>query len=350
MGEALLRLCLASAHPGDDEGLDLAAERLTRAVTRSGLEGLTVHNPAILVAGLAAAKVVLPPATRRRLKALALREERRSVIAAEQCDQLEAAFRDRGVKPTSIRGWRFAETWHPAPLARHCHALRWRAANAGELEAMSAIVTAAAWRAEAPMALCPHKRVFVGAGRVAVELHSRDLPWCGQTHGAAVRQSVEFQAAELIGATLVEGSRQSLRWAIDLAFMLRGARLDPARFAEVVAAFGMAAYVDQALELVARCAPRGDEPVQSQIAALRLALARRGAPRDARAVRDLRRLVAISARPRAAFVAALLRRPDLARRSLALRRETRERRRGSAARRAELLGRLREARDGETQA
>jgi len=337
--DALLRLCLVAPDAVPDAPLRASAAML--GTNLSARDGQPVPNPAILSRNLRAVGLMLPVAAHRRLEALAMREEKRSAIAAEQCAGLERLFGEHGIGLQSVRGWHFARTFYPDPLVRHCHALRWLASYPSQAQAMATLLASAGWNASpASPVLSPHKQIFTGTGRITAELHVRPFGWSPLGLDAGDEGDPAFVAAELIGATVTDHSAASLRSAIDLVHLLRRAEPDPRRFAHHADRFGFAGHAAQAVAHVARLAHAEEEPLRSRLAALRGALERVGA-RDSAAVRDIRLLRRMGADRRSAFLLRSCIRPDLFGAGRKLRAENHVQRVGGTVARASLLQLLR---------
>ena len=337
--DVLLRLCLVAPDAVPDAPLRASAAML--GANLSARDGQPVLNPAILARNLRAVGLTLPVAAHRRLEALAMREEKRSAIAAEQCAGLERLFGEHGIMLQPVRGWHFARTFYPNPLVRHCHALRWLVSDPRQVQAMATLLVSAGWdRTVAPPVLSPHKQIFTGPGRIAAELHVRPFGWSPLGLDAGDDGDPAFVAAELIGATVIDTVAASLRSTIDLVHLLRRAEPDPRRFAHHADRFGFAGHAAEAVAHVTRLARAEEEPLRSRLAALRSALERVGA-RDSAAVRDIGLLRRMGADRRGAFLLRSCIRPDLFRAGRRLRAENYAQRVGGSAARASLLQLLR---------
>ncbi|AHE51811.1 nucleotidyltransferase family protein [Sphingomonas sanxanigenens] len=338
LADALLPLALAHDGAAPDAALRAAAARL--AARLSQRDGGPVPNPAVLAGNLRLLGLSLPVAAHRRLTALALREEKRSAMAAEQGEALEALFRAHGLSVQPVRGWDFARRYYARPLDRHCHALRWLVDDEAAGDRVAALVRAEGWTSiVAAPRLAPHKRIFSGPDRIAVEVHLRPFGWTMLAMEPDARGGAAFAAVELIGSSLVEMSLAA-RWPIDLAALLRHAAPDPDGFVRQVRRFGFAGHADRSLAHLARHVHSDDVVLASRIALLRTALARTGA-RDDAAIRDVRYLRAMATAGRAGFLLRACGRPDLVGAARAIRAERHAQRSARAAVRASLVRRVR---------
>lgn len=321
--DAALRVCLADPQGGPNDALRRAVGALADLIGRSDRTG-QVHNPALVIRGLRATGLPFPVAARRSIAALGLREETRSAIAAEQSAQLDGRLDSLDIRYYPVRGWRFARTYYPEPLARHCHALRWLVTDPSDSERLETMLVEEGWTAKsASPLLVPHKTIFGGQGKISVEIHSRPFPWTSLLPSEAEAAGPVFAVAELLGASLVEGHARTGRWAIDLVHLLRRADPDPLHVADIVERYGFSCSAGDRLGLLADLATASEAAVQQRIAALHRAVspARGRAARDARPVRRLRATLAMATLPRTRFLLSALGRPDLLLPARAVRKE-----------------------------
>lgn len=336
----MLLLCLVDPVAVPEARVVAAAARLAETLSRRN--GRPVHNPAVIARNLRLLGLLLPLVARRRLEALAIREERRSTIAAEQADLIERLFEVQGIVAQPVRGWDFARRFYPEPLVRHCHALRWLVPDPPAVREIERQLASAGWTATQGAALlAPHKRIFTGPDRIAVELHIRPFGWTTLLPDAGDAGTAAFVAAELIGASITDLFVGNARWAIDLVQLLRQVDVDVSGFARQVDRFGFAGYAATALGRVADMVHPDEVPLRSRLAALRGALAD-AAHDDSGAVRDIGLLKAMATARRRGFLLRACLRPDLIVTGRRLRAERRARTAGGAAARASLLQRLRD--------
>jgi hypothetical protein len=319
---AILTICLANNNRAGQGRLGDALKVLVEATERE--QSLLLPHPALLARGLTAGGLTLPKAGQRRLQAAALRDEKRSAIAANQAEQLDALFQRHAIALHPLRGWHFASLHYPEPLARHCHALRWLVPADGPIEPLVTLLADEGWSNRIPSPLlAPHKIVLAGNGRIDVELHTQPFPWTERRPLGGAEPSSAFTAIELIGAPIVEARSRSGLWLVDLAQLLRRHRIDEAVFADMAGDYGIAATAGNALDTLADLADPDESPLQDQIAHLRAALGKVGGQgaHDAPAVIDLEIVQSMAIMSPARLVLKALRRPDLLAASYALRRQ-----------------------------
>jgi nicotinamidase-related amidase len=332
--DAILTLCLATGEEADRARLRGALAIVAEVIEASHDGTALVAHPALVVRGLDVSGLALPKVAQRRFQAAALREEKRSAIAAAQAGQLRMLFQHHAIEPQPLRGWHFASLYYPEPLARHCHALRWLVSDQALAERLMPMLAAEGWNERrASPALAPHKIVLGGKDRINVELHTQVFPWTDHRPDGQAQTSPEFTAIELIGSTIVEPQSNSGLWLVDLAQLLRRQQLDAVLLAAMAKAYGIAATVSHALETLADLVG-SEASTQQQIHALRAVL-EDGQPgvRDAPVVADLRIIQTMAAASPARLLLKALQRPDLLAKGYALRRQRARHFRSAAERR-----------------
>jgi hypothetical protein len=334
----MVAIALATPEARSDPKLREAMEALVVQLQREAPNGLVIVSPSLMARALRGCRLSLPVAAQRKLEALALREEKRSLIAAEQERGLTDLIHAAAIEVTPLRGLSLARNHYPEPLARHCHALRWLVPDGSAANRLAELIGVQGWDWQSPSPLlAPHKLVFEGPGKINVELHRRPFPWTKQLPDRAQLNQIEFALAEIIGSALVEGRAAAGQWVVDVAQMIRTCRIDEERFAAITQRFGFSRWGQEALEIVSRLASDHEQGLQARIEALHDALGDGRMRRlDVRQVRDLRALQSLAAVPRGQFLARGLQRPDLLLRASLLRRHRRLRRQHDAQLRSAL--------------
>jgi putative nucleotidyltransferase-like protein len=322
--QALLSLCIATGDDREDDRLTAAASTIVQWMEDPANDRTLIPHPALLVWGLRATSIKLPTASHRRLEAAALREERRSAIAAEQVERLTALLRREAIDHHPLRGWHFAKLYYPDPLARHCHALRWLVQDGPTLESLVKLLAGEGWTIQLRSPLqSPHKIILAGQDRIHVEFHRKLFPWIDRPQGECAPLGPELVAIELIGAALIEPQARSGLWLVDLVQLLRAERVDPARFAGIARDCGIAGAACRALHQIVDLANPATTELLDPVRQLRDALTGNSGerPRDARRVTDLLTVQAMADSSRKRFLLKAVRRPDLFSRGYALRKD-----------------------------
>jgi hypothetical protein len=321
---AALRVSLADTAIVPDPAMHAAADTVAAWLDDPAHAKTFIPHPALIARGLRALGIALPVASRRRLEAAALREEKRSSIAARQAEQLDELLDGHAVDRHPVRGWHFAGLCYPEPLARHCHALRWLVTEATERSRIVDLLAEAGWSHRlAPLLLSPHKAIFAGQDRINVEIHERPLPWTRRLPDRSSLASSDYMAVELIGSALIEPHARIGLWRVDLVQLLRKRPVDPTSFARLASEFGLAAAADRALDDVGDLVATAEAELTETIDAMRFALRQKadGEPRDAPALADLMMLKSMAESSRKRLLLTALRRPDLFMRSYAMRKD-----------------------------
>src|SRR5690348_14359869 len=143
--DAILMLCLATGKEAGRDRLQAALAIVADGIEASPAGAALIAHPSLVMRGLDVSGLALPKVPQRRFQAAALREQKRSAIAADQAERLRMLFQNHGLALKPLRGWHFASLYYPEPLARHCHALRWLVPNQALAERLMPMLAAEGW-------------------------------------------------------------------------------------------------------------------------------------------------------------------------------------------------------------